>query len=61
MSQPVEQSGSKLFVGEDLDPFGERQVRSDDGRPPLVTLSQQIEQQLTAGALEWHEAEFIDY
>jgi hypothetical protein len=26
---------------------------------PLVTLGQQIEQRVTAGALEWHKAEFI--
>jgi hypothetical protein len=26
MSQPIEQSGSKLFVGEDLNPLGEGQI-----------------------------------
>ena len=61
MSQPIEQSGGKFFVGKDLDPLGERQVRSDDGRAPLVALRQQVEQQLTAGAFERHEAEFINY
>ena len=59
MSQPVEQGGGELFVGKDLDPLGERQIRSDDGRTPLVTLGQQIEQQFTAGAFERDEAQLI--
>ncbi len=60
MSQSIEQSGGKLFVGEDLDPLGERQIRSDDGRTPLVRLSQQIEQQLAAGVFERDETQFIN-
>lgn len=60
MSQPIQQSGGKLFVGEDLDPLRERQIRSDDGRTPLVTLSQQIEQQLAAGVFERDETQFIN-
>ena len=61
MSQPIEQRCSQLFVGEDLDPLGERQIRSDDGLAPLVALGQQVEQQLAAGPFEWYETQFIDY
>ena len=50
MGQPIEQSGGKLFVGKDLDPLGERRIGSDDCGTPLVTLSQQIKQQLSGGA-----------
>ena len=61
MSQPIEQSGGKLFVGKDLNPLGERQIRSDDGLAPLVALGQQVEQQLTAGAFERDETQFINH
>jgi hypothetical protein len=56
MGQPIEQSGGKLFVGKDLDPLGERQIGSDDCGTPLVTPSQQIQQQLSGGVLEWDQA-----
>ena len=56
VSQPIEQGSSEFFVGKDLDPLGKRQIGSEDGRAALVTLRQQIEQQLAAGAPEGHES-----
>jgi site-specific DNA recombinase len=38
MSQPIEQRSGKLFGGKDLNPLGERQIGSDDGRAPLIAL-----------------------
>ena len=60
MAEAIEQRRSELFVAEHLDPLGERQIGGDDGRAPFITLGQQIEQQLAAGALERHEAQLID-
>lgn len=51
MAQAIEQRGGEPFVAEDLDPLGERQVGGDDGGAALITLGQEVEQQLAAGAL----------
>ena len=60
VGQTVEQGGRQLFVTEDFDPLREREIAGDDGRAAFVTLRQQVEEQLPAGALERHKAEFIN-
>ena len=53
MRQAIEQRGGELFVaGKDGDPFGEREIRGDDDRPPLIAVGEQIEEQLAADAVE---------
>ena len=52
--------GQLLVAGEDGDPFGEGQIRRDHGRPALVAIGDQIEEQLAADAVEGHEAELVD-
>ncbi len=59
VGQAVEQRGRELFIAKDLDPLAEGQIGSNDGRPPLVALREQIEEQLTAGALEGHKSQFV--
>ena len=51
---------SAACVAEDLHPFAEREVGGDDRRAPLVAVGEEVEEQLAAGALEGHEAEFVD-
>jgi hypothetical protein len=53
---PVEQRSSELLIAKDLDPLAECQFGGDDNGVPLVTRGEQIEQQLAAGALKWHES-----
>ena len=60
VAEAIEQRRGELFVAEDLDPLGERQIGGDDGRAPFIALGQQIEQQLAAGALERNESQLID-
>jgi len=50
MGEAIEQRGSELLVAEDLHPLAEGQIGGNDGRPPLVSLRKQIEEQFTAGA-----------
>ena len=53
MRQAIEQRGRELFVaGKDGDPFGEGEIRGDDGGAPLVAIGEQIEEQLAADAIE---------
>ena len=60
VGQAVEQRRGELLVAEHFDPLGEGQVSRDDGGTALVTLRQQIEQQLAACALERNEPQLID-
>ena len=47
MSQAIEERGGQLLVaGEDGDPFGKREIGRDDGRPSLVAIGDQIEEEL---------------
>ena len=57
--QAIEQSGGELLVAEDPDPFGEGEIGGDDGRAALVAVGEDVEEQLAAGAVEWHEAELV--
>ena len=58
--EAVEQRRGQLLVAEDLHPLAEGEVGGDDRRAPLVAVGEEVEQQLAAGALEGHEAEFVD-
>ena len=58
--EAVEQRRGELLVAEDLHPLAEGEVGGDDRRAPLVAVGEQVEEQLSAGALEGHEAELVD-
>ena len=59
--EAIEQRGGELLVaGKHRDPLGEGEIGRNDGRPALVPIGDQIEEQLTAGAVEGHEAELVD-
>ena len=60
VAETVEQRGGQLLVAGDLDPFGQREVGRDDRGAAFVAVGEQVEEQLAAGALERHEAEFVD-
>ena len=59
MPQPVQQGGGEFGIPEDLHPLAEGEIRGDEGRPALVALRQQVEEEFTAGAVERHEPQFI--
>jgi len=60
--QAIEQRGGELLVtAEDLDPLGEGEVGGDDDASSLVTLGEQIEEQLAAGAVEGDEAKLVEH
>ncbi len=58
--EAVEQRRGELLVAEDAYPLVEGEVGGDDRRATLVAVGEEVEQQLAAGALEGHEAEFVD-
>ena len=58
--EAVEQRRGEFLVAEDLHPLAEGEVGGDDRRAPLVAVGEEVEDQLTAGALEGHEAELVD-
>ena len=61
MREAIEERRGELFVaGKDGDPLGEAQIGRDDGGAALVAVGDQIEEQLSAGALEGDEAELVD-
>ena len=61
MREAIEQSGRQLLVaGKDGDPFGEGEIRRDDGGAALIAVGEQIEEQLAADAVEGHEAQLVD-
>jgi hypothetical protein len=51
VAEAIEERCCELFVAEDLDPLGERQIGGDDDRTPLITLGLQIEQQLVISSI----------
>jgi hypothetical protein len=61
MGQTVQQRGRELFVArEDRDPLREREVAGDHGRPTLVAIREQVEQQLAADPIEVNEPQLVD-
>ena len=62
MRESIEQGGGELLVAaEDLDPLGEGEVGGDDDAAPFVALGEQVEEQLTARAIEGNEAELVEH
>jgi len=61
MCESIEESGGELLVaGKDVDPLGKGQIGGHHGAAPLVAIGDEVEEQLAAGAIEGHEAEFVD-
>ena len=60
VNESVEQSCGELLTAEDLDPFSEVQVRSDDVGFVLVPFGEKVEQKLASLFVEWDEAQFVD-
>ena len=60
MSEPVEERTGEAFGAEDAGPFIERQIGRDDGRPALVALGEDLEEQFGAGWRQGDVAQFID-
>ena len=59
--EAIEQRRREFLVpGEHGDPFGEGEIRRDDGGPALIAVGEQIKEQLAADAVEGHEAELVD-
>jgi hypothetical protein len=54
-----ERCGELLVASEDLDPFREGEVGRYEHAASLVALRDDIEEQLTTGAVEGHEAQLI--
>ena len=47
------------LVEEHLHPFAEAQIGGDDRRAALMAITEQIEKQLAAGAIEGHKAQLV--
>ena len=60
MGQPIEQGSSEPLVAEDAGPVGKRQVGRDGHRPALVSLREELKQQLRSRGGEGHEAQLVD-
>ena len=60
MGEAVEDGAGEALRSEHFCPLVERQVRGDDDRAALVTLGDDLEQELGAGLAEGDEAEFVD-
>jgi hypothetical protein len=61
MREAIEQGGRELLVaGKYGDPFRKREIRRHHRGPALVAVGDQIEEQLAADPIEWHEAELVD-
>ena len=56
MSEAVQQSAGESLRAEDLSPLVEGQVGGDQDRPSLVSLTEDLEEELCAGLGEWDEA-----
>lgn len=59
-AEAVKQRGGQLFVAEDLDPLGEREVGGGDRGALLVAVGEQVEEQFAASPVEGHEAAVVD-
>ena len=60
VGQAVEDGAGQAFRAEDLGPLVEGQVRGDDHGSALITLGDDLEQQLGTGLRERDEAQFVD-
>ena len=60
MGEPVEQGAGETLRSEDRCPVLERKVRCDDGRTPLVTLRECLEEQFGSARRERHVAKLVD-
>src|SRR5471030_880426 len=60
VGQPVQQRAGEPLGAEDAGPFVERQIAGDDGGAALVSLAEDLEQELRAGRRQGHIAELVD-
>ena len=60
VGEAVERRPGEALGAEHLGPLVERQVGGDQDRATLVALAEHLEQQLSAGLGQRHEAEFVD-
>ena len=51
--------GSKFSIAEDLHPFAEGQISRDKGRPALISLRSQVEEEFTTGAIKRHKSQLV--
>ena len=61
MGESIRQRGGHLRIAEHSGPIREAQVGRDDDAGALIELTEQVEQQRTAGLAEWQVAEFIEH
>ena len=60
VSEAVQQSAGEPLRVEDLGPLVEGQVGGGQDRPSLVSLAEDLEEELCAGLGEWDEAKLVD-
>ena len=60
MSEAVQQGAGQSLGAEDLGPLVEGQVRGDQDRPSLVSVAEDLEEELRAGLGERDEAQLVD-
>lgn len=60
VGQPVEKGAGQQLCSEGLGPFVERQVVGDERGTALIALGDHLEQQISAGLGQGHEAQFVD-
>src|SRR5215207_6931952 len=60
MGKTIEQSAGQPLGAKHAGPFVERQIAGHDGRAPLVTLAEDLEQQLGAGLRQRYIAKLVD-
>ena len=60
VGQPVEQRAGEPFGPEHAGPLVERQIAGDEGGAALVTLAEDLEQELGTGRRHRYIAEFVD-
>ena len=60
MSETVQQGTGQPLRAEDLGPLVKGQVGGDQNRTSLVSLTEDLEEELRAGLGEWDEAKLVD-
>ena len=60
VSEAIQQGAGESLRAEDLGPLVEGQVGGDQDRPSLVSLAEDLEEELRAGLGEWYEAQLVD-
>ena len=60
VSKAIQQGAGEVFRAENLGPLVEGQVGSDEDRPSLVSLAEDLEEELRVGLGEWDEAKLAD-